>query len=103
MNSVQKKLGRFIETHVDKAESLLITDENRGYARVREMMLHATVHHAIEYANGLIHTNSIEGFWELVKRAWYGQHHHYSEKYMALYVAEACYKIQSAIWLTHVR
>jgi hypothetical protein len=42
--------------------------------------------------NGIIHTNGIEGFWGLVKRAWYGSHHHYSEKYMNLYIAEACYK-----------
>ena len=26
------------------------------------------------------------------ERAWYGQHHHYSRKYMPLYIAEACYK-----------
>ena len=36
--------------------------------------------------------NSIEGFWSMVKRAWYGQHHHYSVKYMNLYISEACYK-----------
>lgn len=40
----------------------------------------------------MIHTNSIEGVWALVKRAWYGQHHHYSTKYMWLYIAEASYK-----------
>jgi len=33
-----------------------------------------------------------EGFWALVKRAFYGQHHHYSKKYSALYIAEACFK-----------
>jgi transposase-like protein len=87
-----KGLGKFIERFVDKAGTLLITDEWSGYSRVRESMLHATVNHAVEYANGMIHTNSIEGFWGLVKRAWYGQHHHYSEKYMALYIAEACFK-----------
>jgi hypothetical protein len=27
-----------------------------------------------------------------VKRAWYGTHHHYSVKYMSLYISEACYK-----------
>ena len=54
-------------------------------------MLYAVICHAQSYANGLIHTNSIEGFWALVKRAWYGSHHHYSRKYMPLYIAEACY------------
>lgn len=87
-----KGLSKFIERHVEKAGTLLVSDEWGGYARVKEMMLHATVNHAVEYANGLVHTNSIEGFWSLVKRAWYGSHHHYSRKYMALYIAEACYK-----------
>lgn len=87
-----KGLSRFIEQHVEKAGTLLVIDEWGGYNRVKEMMLHATVNHGVEYANGLVHTNSIEGFWGLVKRAWYGQHHHYSRKYMALYIAEACYK-----------
>lgn len=92
-----KGLSKFIEKHVKKSGTLLITDEWSGYNRVKETMLHATVNHAIEYANGLIHTNSIEGFWGLVKRAWYGSHHHYSEKYMALYIAEACYKFNQRI------
>src|SRR5215210_406851 len=48
--------------------------------------------HAVEYANGQAHTNTIEGFWALVKRAWYGSHHHYSRKYMPLYISEACFK-----------
>jgi hypothetical protein len=45
-----------------------------------------------QHVVGAIHTNTIEGFWALVKRAWYGQHHYYSKKYMALYISEACYK-----------
>jgi transposase-like protein len=87
-----KGLSKFISRFVDKAGTLLITDEFGGYNMVGETMLHATVNHAVEYANGIIHTNSIENFWSLVKRAWYGTHHHYSKKYINLYIAEACYK-----------
>jgi hypothetical protein len=87
-----KGIAKFINRFVDKAGTLLITDEFGGYDRVSETMLHARISHAVEYANGAIHTNTIEGFWALVKRAWYGQHHYYSKKYMALYISEACYK-----------
>jgi len=87
-----KGLSQFIDRFVDTAGTLLITDEFKGYNRVGEARLHATITHAVEYANGILHTNTIEGFWSLVKRAWYGTHHHYSTKYMALYLAEACYK-----------
>lgn len=88
----QKGLAKFIGRFVDKAGTLLVTDKYAGYGKVGGTMLHATVNHAVEYANGIVHTNTIEGFWALVKRAWYGQHHHYSRKYMPLYIAEACYK-----------
>lgn len=87
-----KGIAKFIKRFVDPAGSILISDEYAGYNRVSETMLHAVVCHAQEYANGLVHTNTIESFWALVKRAWYGSHHHYSRKYMPLYIAEACYK-----------
>ena len=34
----------------------------------------------------------IEGSGRSLSGAWYGTHHHYSEKYMPLYIAEACWK-----------
>lgn len=87
-----KGIGKFLARFVDRAGTILITDEYKGYIRVSEMMLHAVITHAEAYADGETHTNSIESFWALIKRAWYGSHHHYSRKYMPLYIAEACYK-----------
>jgi len=90
-----KGLSKFIAKFVDTAGTLLITDEWGGYKKVSEMMLHATINHATEYVNGIVHTNGIENFWSLVKRAWYGTHHHYSEKYMNLYISESAYKFSN--------
>lgn len=87
-----KGINKFIARFVDPAGSVLITDQYSGYQDVSQNMLHSVVNHSVEYANGMIHTNSIESFWAIVKRAWYGSHHHYSRKYMPLYIAEACFK-----------
>lgn len=87
-----KGIGKFLSRFVDRAGTILITDEYKGYNRVSETMLHSVICHAKAYADGQIHTNTIEGFWALIKRAWYGSHHHYSRKYMPLYIAETCYK-----------
>lgn len=87
-----KGLAKFIRRFVDTTASLLITDEYSGYNTIAASMRSARINHQVSYADGLVHTNTIEGFWALVKRAWYGQHHHYSRKYMPLYIAEACYK-----------
>ena len=88
-----KNLVGFIKKHVDARGSLLVTDEFAAYNSASKAILHASVNHQKEYvADGGVHTNTIEGFWALLKRAIYGQHHHYSRKYAPLYVAEACYK-----------
>lgn len=55
-------------------------------------MNHAVIQHSRHYSDGDIHTNTIEGVWSLLKRAWYGSHHHYTKRFTPLYVAEACYK-----------
>jgi len=87
-----KGINRFMAKHVDPEGTLLITDQYKGYQCANAAAVHAIINHARENANGIIHTNTIEGFWALVKRAWYGSHHHYSKRYMPLYIAEACYK-----------
>lgn len=87
-----KGLRKFIEKFVDVAASVLMTDEFPGYDAMHKVMHHATINHKVSYSDGIVHTNSIEGFWSLVKRAYYGSHHHYSVKYMNLYISEACYK-----------
>ena len=87
-----RTIAEFITDNVD-VEAHLMTDEFPSYRRVgREMERHSTVDHSKRYVNGPAHTNTIEGFWSLVKRAWYGIHHHYSRRWMSEYIAEACYK-----------
>ena len=83
---------KFIRSVVNLKDSELITDEFRAYLEVGKEVKHAIIKHSEQYADGEIHTNTIEGFWSLLKRAWFGQHHHYQTGYTSLYVAEACYK-----------
>lgn len=87
-----RSILKFIRSLVNLKDSELITDEYRAYNLIGKEMKHAVINHKEQFADGETHTNTIEGFWSLVKRAWYGTHHHYSEKYMALYIAEACWK-----------
>ena len=85
-------LKAFLSKHIDADDSVLMTDEFPAYNRMGEWIPHFTINHAVQYVEGLIHTNSIEGFWSLLKRALYGQHHHYSREHAAPYIIEACYK-----------
>ncbi|MDE0371012.1 MAG: IS1595 family transposase [Rhodospirillales bacterium] len=81
----------FLGWHVAPA-ALRLTDEYRSYLAMAEVMLHEIVDHGVWYAEGAPHTNTNNGFWELVKRAWYGTHHHYSRAHAGKYIREACYK-----------
>ena len=87
-----KGVLKFIKESVEPSGSLLITDEYKAYNAVRKLLPHAVINHSVAYADGDTHTNTIEGFWALLKRAWYGSHHHYQKRYMPLYIAEACWK-----------
>ena len=82
----------FVKGNVTPEGSTLITDEYQAYNAVRPTMDHKVIKHKEKFVDGDTHTNTIEGFWSLLKRAWYGQHHHYRKQYTPLYVAEACYK-----------
>ena len=89
----QSDVKDLIMKNIDIDNSEIHTDEYRVYNKVNRLTSHKTVNHgAKQYVKGNVHTNSIEGFWSLVKRAHYGQHHHYSRQYTDLYIAEAVFK-----------
>ncbi|MFC1982103.1 IS1595 family transposase [Chloroflexota bacterium] len=49
-------------------------------------------HHSKVYVRGNIHTNSIEGFWSLVKRGISGVYHSVSPQYLQLYLNEYAFR-----------
>lgn len=87
-----KGILNFIRSNLDTEGSVMITDEYKAYNAVDGYMPHTVVNHQKRYANGMTHTNTIEGFWALVKRAWYGNHHQYAVKYTLLFIAESVWK-----------
>ena len=91
-NVTARTILEFIRSAVNLKDSELITDAYQAYNLVGREIKHAVINHKEQYADGDTHANTIEGFWSLLKRAWYGQHHHYTTGYTPLYVAEACYK-----------
>jgi hypothetical protein len=79
----------FVREIVSTDVSLLNTDEAVGYRHLGETYRHGSVDHSRKrYVVGVLHTNTIEGFWSLVKRGVMGSYHKVSRKYLPLYVAE---------------
>jgi hypothetical protein len=82
-------LARFVRETISTRVSLLCTDAYPGYDRLKYRFPHKTVDHAKgQHVVGAVHTNTIEGFWSLIKRGIMGNFHKVSHKYLPLYVAE---------------
>lgn len=82
-------LRNFVREAVSHKVSLVSTDERRGYNSIdREYPRKSVDHWNGEYVHGNVHTNTIEGFWSIVKRGIVGTFHKVSAKYLPLYVNE---------------
>ena len=89
-----KQLIEILKT-VSKQENgnTIMTDEFMGYSPLtRNNFIHLKIDHQKAFADGDIHTNTIESFWAILKRAVYGIYHHISVKYMQRYVDEFCFR-----------
>ena len=86
------KLCELVRNNVDRDNSTLITDEYRAYNLMKYLLTHLKINHSKEYANGSIHTNTIESFWAILKRGVMGQFHKVSAKYLQKYIDEFCWR-----------
>lgn len=76
-----------------KQSANLYTDEWLGYKGLSKIYNHSFVkHYQGEYVNGRIHTNTIEGFWSLLKRGIMGIYHFTSKKHLQKYVDEFVFR-----------
>lgn len=87
-----KGLDKMLRDHVALDDSILITDEYCGYLHIKNFMTHKVINRKVCYADGEIHTNTIEGFWGLLKRGIMGQYHKVTLRHLNQYVAEFCYR-----------
>lgn len=87
-----RSILKFIRDNIKPEDFVLITDEYKAYNAVRKSIDHHVIKHSERFVDDEHHTNTIEDFWSLRKRAWYGQHYHYQKGFMPLYIAEAVFK-----------
>ncbi len=78
-------------------ESTVFTDELASYNTVAEgkRYTHLRINHSSKVyvmGNGHIHTNTIEGFWSLIKRGIGGVYHQVSQKYLQSYLNEYSFR-----------
>jgi transposase-like protein len=79
---------------VKSQKNIVITDEFRSYKWLTKLtnIVHFQIDHRFSYADGDIHTNTIESFWAIVKRSVYGIYHRISVKYLQAYINEMTFR-----------
>ncbi|MGB9458272.1 MAG: IS1595 family transposase [Bryobacteraceae bacterium] len=90
-----KTLLRNVKKYV-LPESTIYTDELKSYGGIGHMnngYHHRRINHSTGiYVMGDVHTNTIEGFWSLIKRGISGSHHSVSQKFLQAYLDEYAFR-----------
>lgn len=83
-----KDLVPLIDKHVDPSTHIM-SDEWTAYTGLSDSYEHSVVNHgAKSYVVGNSHTNTIEGFWSILKRGIFGIYHSVSTKHIDRFVKE---------------
>ena len=90
-SSKRKVLHWQIKQNVKKGV-IVYTDALPSYEGLSSEYIHKTVDHAISYAVGEVHTNGMENFWSLLKRALGGTYVAVAPKHLVRYCAEEAFR-----------
>lgn len=88
----KRNLLAMLKANAKKDNSILITDGFKSYAEFDKYIEHLVINHSKEYSRGIIHVNTIEGFWSYVKNGIKGSYKAISKKYLPLYLCEFEFK-----------
>ncbi|SED93239.1 Transposase [Rhizobiales bacterium GAS188] len=95
-NTLRSVVGR--HAHSD---SHFVTDEAHAYTGIGwNFASHETVTHSEkEYVRGDVHTNTVEGYFSILKRGIMGVYHHVSEAHLHRYLSEFDFRYSNRIKL----
>lgn len=94
------KIWEILARNIDPA-SHLMTDAATVYRPIgKDFAAHSTVNHSIgEYARGIVTTNTVEGYFGVMKRGINGVYQHVSEHHLRRYLAEYDFRYNNRVAL----
>ena len=90
-NRKRGTLQKSIKRHV-KVGAALFSDELKSYKGLDALYAHKVINHAVQYVNGVIHINTAENFWSLLKRALGGTYVSVEPFHLFRYLDEQAYR-----------
>ncbi len=93
-NVRRRALGPQIRQYVEPGSDVF-TDALKSYDHLDLEYAHGVIDHAEAYAKGKIHTNGLENFWSLVKRAIKGTHVSVEPFHLFRYIDEEAFRFNT--------
>lgn len=90
----KKVLHNLIRDNVEQGANLY-TDAFKSYDGLTQEYIHQTIDHATEYVRGNVHTNGIENFWSLFKRALRGTYINIDSEHLFRYLDEQTFRFNN--------
>lgn len=91
-STAKKHIQPIVGKHVKKGATFY-SDEWAAYRGLSQRYNHQWIDHSKkQYADGNIHTNTIEGFWSILKRGIIGVYHKTTRKHLQLYCDEFAFR-----------
>lgn len=94
IENVSNAIEDFVST-----ESIMVTDEHHAYNKVGRKYNHKKVNHRnkeyVRKEDILVHTNNIEGYWNILKKQIDGIHHSVSPKHLQRYCNESAFRFNN--------
>ena len=95
MNRKKNQLERIVTENVEVG-SALYTDSLRSYDRMATRgYIHGVIDHAEKYVEGEVHTNGLENFWSLLKRALKGTYVSVKPFHLFRYLDEQAFRFNN--------
>ena len=92
----RKSIQPLIYRYVNPEKTVLISDEWWAYKGLDKYYTHNVIDHSkkeyVSLQDNNIHTNNIEGSWNILKRSVSGMYNHVSKKHLQKYVDEFVYR-----------
>lgn len=84
----KRNLLHMLKTYAKNENSILITDGFKSYKDLEQYIDRLEVNHSKQFSKGIVHVNTIEGFWSFVKNGIRGNFRAISKKYLPFYLIE---------------
>lgn len=84
----KRNMLAMLKHYASKDNAILVTDSFKSYKELETYIDRLVINHSKEFSKGIVHINTIEGFWSYVKNGIKGSYKAISKKYLPFYLVE---------------